>query len=352
MGAGAALAVPTSALAVTQEDVKATEGSLAAAQAQLDAVQAQLNAIAADYEKLSGEQSKTAAQIEETQGRIKETQARLDEKKRVLSKRIASAYKSGSSDLLNVMMASTSFEELASNIYYLDKISENDRQIIDSVKDIKSGLEQEKADLERLNETQKRQLSEMQAKQAEAQKAIEGLSQDVKNLMAQRDAELEAMAAERAAQEAAAAAAARAGYRVVDVTGELIESGATGSQQAVVAACYATPSPGSGLCAMWVSQVFANAGYGYAYGNANDMCNAYCYSSDKGELKPGMIIAVSTHAGTTAGRIYGHIGIYVGGGMVMHNVGYIETMPLDTWISAYGTTVTPRWGWLMGIALD
>ncbi len=147
--------------------------------------------------------------------------------------------------------------------------------------------EQEKADLERLNETQKRQLSEMQAKQAEAQKAIEGLSQDVKNLMAQRDAELEAMAAERAAQEAAAAAAARAGYRVVDVTGELIESGATGSQQAVVAACYATPSPGSGLCAMWVSQVFANAGYGYAYGNANDMCNAYCYSSDKGELKPG-----------------------------------------------------------------
>ena len=53
MGAGVALAVPTSAIAVTQEDVKATEGSLAAAQAQLDAVQAQLNTIAADYEKLT-----------------------------------------------------------------------------------------------------------------------------------------------------------------------------------------------------------------------------------------------------------------------------------------------------------
>ncbi len=49
MGAGAALAVPTSALAVTQEDVKATEGCLAAALAHLDAVQALLNSIAAEY---------------------------------------------------------------------------------------------------------------------------------------------------------------------------------------------------------------------------------------------------------------------------------------------------------------
>ena len=31
--------------------------------------------------------------------------------------------------------------------------------------------------------------------------------------------------------------------------------------------------------------------------------------------------------------------------MVMHNVGSIQTMGLDTWINTYGTTVTPRWGW-------
>lgn len=349
MAGGACLALPRTAVAVTQDEINATESSLAAAQAQFDAAQARLNQIASEYEKLTAEENKTAADIEQTKSRIAETQEKLEEKQRILAKRISSVYKSGSSDLLNVLMASTTFEELASNIYYLDKISENDRQVIESVKDIKSGLETQKGELESLNERQKQQLGEMKAKREEAQKTLDGLSQDVKNLMAQRDAELAAMSAERAAQEAAAA---RGGYRLVDVTGELIESGATGSQQAVVASCYATPSPGSGLCAMWVSQVFANAGYGYASGNANDMCDAYCYSSNKSELKPGMIIAVSTHAGTTAGRIYGHIGIYVGGGQVMHNVGYIETMPLDTWISSYGTTVTPRWGWLMGIALD
>jgi peptidoglycan hydrolase CwlO-like protein len=352
VGTGAALALPNTAFAVTEEEVKAAESNLAAAQAQLEAVQKQLDAIAREYEALSVEQSKTLSQIEETRNDIKDAQQKLEDKQKVLSKRIASAYKAGGSDVLEVLLASSSFEELASNIYYMDKISENDRQMIDSVKELKASLEQQQAELEELNERQKAQLAEMQAKQVEAQKTIEGLSQDVKNLMAQRDAALQAMAAEKAAQEAAAAAAARAGSRTVDVTGALVESGATGSQQAVVASCYSTPSPGAGLCAMWVSQVFSNAGYPYASGNANDMFNSYCYSSNKSELKPGMIVAVNTHAGTSAGRIYGHIGIYIGGGTVMHNVGYVETVSLDQWISDYGTTVTPRWGWLMGIELD
>ena len=102
---------------------------------------------------------------------------------------------------------------------------------------------------------------------------------------------------------------------------------------------------------MWVSQVFSNAGYGYASGNACDMYNSWCTSSNRGDLKPGMIVAVSSHAHTSAGRIYGHIGIYVGGGVMMDNVGYIRTINVNEWISYYGTTVTPRWGWLMGIKL-
>ncbi|MFC2706342.1 MAG: NlpC/P60 family protein, partial [Olsenella profusa] len=125
----------------------------------------------------------------------------------------------------------------------------------------------------------------------------------------------------------------------------------SGSQQRVVSACYATPSPGAGLCAMWVSQVFQNAGLGYPSGNACDMYNAWCTSASKSALKPGMIVAVSSHSSTPMGRIYGHVGIYVGGGMVMQNIGSVNTQSLDSWIAYYGDTVTPRWGWCMGIPL-
>ena len=63
-----------------------------------------------------------------------------------------------------------------------------------------------------------------------------------------------------------------------------------------------------------------------------------------------MIVAVSTHAGSSAGRIYGHIGIYIGN--VMDNVGFVRTISLDSWVSYYSSLVTPRWGWLGGIALS
>lgn len=370
-GAGLAMGLgPVAARADTQSD-------LDAAQAQLDSAQAKLDQIGTEYEALAAEQSKTLDQIEDTnekiddtQDKIDRTQKDLDAKKERLSQRVHGAYKAGNADFLEVLLSAASFQELDSGIYYLDKISQSDANMIQQVKDAKAQLdeqkqelESEKADLEALSQTQQQQLSDMQAKQAEAQSTIDGLSQQVKDLMAKRDAEIQAAAEEAERQrKAAAAAAAEAARRQQgsgssggssNVSGSISGDGATtGSQQRVISACHSTPSPGAGLCAMWVSWVFQNAGYGYPGGNANDMYNAWCNSSNLSALKPGMIVAVSTHSHTSAGRIYGHIGIYIGGGVMMDNVGYIRTIDVNSWISYYGTTVTPRWGWCMGIALS
>lgn len=123
-------------------------------------------------------------------------------------------------------------------------------------------------------------------------------------------------------------------------------------QQAILSACGSTPSPGAGWCAAWVSAVYRNAGLGTWSGNACDMYERWCTSSDPADLRPGMIIAVSSHSHTAAGRAYGHVGIYIGNGQVMQNVGAITTQSLDSWIAYYGTTVTPRWGWLGGTDLS
>ena len=99
--------------------------------------------------------------------------------------------------------------------------------------------------------------------------------------------------------------------------------------------------------------MFRNAGVGYFGGNACDMFNAWCYSSDRSALQVGMIVADSSHSGTGApGLIYGHVGIYVGGGIVMSNEGAITSKSLDSFISFYGTGSGVRWGWLGGIALS
>ena len=49
---------------------------------------------------------------------------------------------------------------------------------------------------------------------------------------------------------------------------------------------------GAGWCAMWVSQVYQNAGLGYIGGNANDMYRNHTFTSDRSKLKVGMLVAV------------------------------------------------------------
>ena len=370
--AGLALAPHTPAGAISQDDINKTEAELSAAQEKYNEVEQQLEGIASEYEAMSQELAETLAQIDgvnaeiaETEQQIADKEAELEEKRERLARRVRSAYKSGGDEALSAILMSTSFEELSSNIYYLDKITDNDRRLIEDVERLKAELEQHRADLEvqrteleELKAQQEAKLAEMQAKQEEVQQILAGLDADVQALIAKRDEEMVQLANERAEQKKREeearknAAAGAVGSQAGNVTGNYQDGVTTGSQSRVVSACHSTGSPGVGLCAMWVSMVFSNAGYGYAGGNANDMYNWWTTSSNRSDLKPGMIVAVSTHSHTSAGRIYGHIGIYIGDGIMMDNIGYIRTISVNEWVNYYSTTVTPRWGWLMGIVLS
>lgn len=359
MGA-ATLSAPLQALA-TPSASQETLDALSDAEKKMEEAEAQLEAITNEYVELNQQLNETVSKIEEVQAQIDAKQAEIDakqaelEKKQdQLSERISQDYKTGSADLLSVLLNSSSFNELTSNLYYMGKINASDEALISEVKDAKAQLdaqkaelEQDKAELETLKAQQEEQLAAVQAKQNEASELVDSLSDEVKELIEKRDAEILAAAEEekrqaeaRAAAEAAARAAGNNG-----VTGEINYSNTSSKGAAIVAASTQVGSPGGGLCAMWVSMVYQAAGLGYPGGNANNMYWNFCTSSNKADLVPGMIIAVSTHNGTAAGRTYGHVGIYVGDNTVRHNIGYITTMSLDSWISSYGDLVTPRWGW-------
>lgn len=371
--ASAAVLFGLPARAHAAEASQETTDKLNAAQAQLDEVQAQLDSIANEYATLANKNAQTLSDIEGVQGQIDETQAQIDTKKSELKKkrndlsdRVSASYKSGGTNILSLLLASGSFEELVANAHYVEKINKSDRDAIEDIQTIqkeldtqKSELESQKADLEKLKDQQTAQMQDMQAKQQEVQTVLNGLSDDVKELMAQRDSEILAAAqAEEAARKAAAnknnsssGGSSSGGGSYAGGTPQ--QNAGSGKQQAVVNACYSTPSPGLNWCAAWVTNVFRNAGVGYFGGNACDMFNAWCYSSDRSALQVGMIVADSSHSGTgTPGLLYGHVGIYVGGGIVMSNEGSITSKSLDAFIRFYGTGSGVRWGWLGGIALS
>lgn len=69
---------------------------------------------------------------------------------------------------------------------------------------------------------------------------------------------------------------------------------------------------------------------------ANDMYRNYTFTSDRSKLKVGMLVAVeSSSSGSTAGLTYGHVGIYIGDGKVIDNIGHIRVTTLDDWIATF-----------------
>ena len=386
--------------ALAQAEPQASQETLDAlddAQEQLDAAQKQIDDLSYQFEDLSAQLDSTMGQIEgvqeqidatqaeidatqedidEKQADIDEKQAQLEEKQEDLTQRVAARYKAGDHSTLSLLLSSESFEELIATAHYIDKVNASDQENIRDIRDIqeelrrqkaeleaekeqleaqKASLEEQKSQLESLKTQQTQQLDSMKEKKDEVQSLLNGLSQEVKDLINQRDAEIlaAAQAEEEARRAAEQAAQAGSGGGATSIPGDGQQAIAAGNaQQRVVQSAYSTPSPGTGLCAKWVSQVFQNAGFGYVGGNADDMYANYCTSSNKANLKVGMIIAVPSHPHTAAGRIYGHVGVYVGDNTVRDNIGYIRTINVDSWISYYGPTSTPRWGWASGINLE
>lgn len=346
-----------------------TLNALSDAEKKVEETEKKLEAISDEFVKLSQQLDETVGKIEAVQTKIDAKQKEIDDKQKEIDKkqaelekkqaqlgdRISQDYKTGTTDFLSVLLNSSSFEALTSNIFYMGKINASDEQLINEVKDAKAELEEDKAaleadkaelesqkaQLESLKAEQAEQVAAVQAKQQEASDLLASQSAEVQKLIEKRDAEILAAAEEekRQREAAAKAAAAAQGTATVDF------SSMSEKSAAIVSSTYTVGSPGGGLCAMWVSMVYQAAGLGYPGGNANNMYANFCTSSNKADLVPGMIIAVSTHSGTVMGRIYGHVGIYIGDGVVRHNIGYIATSSLDDWISEYGTLVTPRWGW-------
>lgn len=108
-------------------------------------------------------------------------------------------------------------------------------------------------------------------------------------------------------------------------------------------ACNSVPSPGTGWCAKWVTQVFAKCGVSH-YGNAEDHVNECCTKSVS-SIKAGMVVATDDSPTSK----YGHIGIYLGNNTVMDNVGSIRTTTLDWWKSYYSKVTPVKCGWFGGV---
>lgn len=135
-------------------------------------------------------------------------------------------------------------------------------------------------------------------------------------------------------------------YAQLTTSGGAELEASTETQKRIVSAARMTPFQGAGWCAAWVSHAYDNAGLGYIGGNANDMYRSFAHNHDRSQLKVGMVVAVEhSSSGGSEGWTYGHVGIYIGDGKVLHNSLSVETISLDDWISIFGKYSPVGWGY-------
>lgn len=331
-----ALATPCALTVAPTVAMASPEDDLSAASAKLDSLGSTLSSLQDQLSSATSELEQTTYSIADTEQQISDTQTQLDEKRQELGTRMKSSYKSGSSSALDLILSSASFEELSSNIYYLDKVSEADAAAISEVQSLSNQLEQQKSDLEQQQADQQAQVDSLQSQ-----------TSDYQNQVAEAQAYYDSLNEEVQAQlaaEAAAAADSQESNSVTTVvqaiqTQETIASnggGTTGTAAADNSTTSSTSNTSNVPSGGGVSAALALVGHPYVYGasgpNAFDCSGLVCYvyGYARGRTTYSMINSIKASGGwkTSIDQLsygdlvfeYGgsHVGLYLGNGQIVH----------------------------------
>ena len=372
-------AVSTYAFADPQSDLAAAEERLASLGNDLASVQGELADLTSQLEATDNE-------MERTQDSIDQTEVELAAARALLSQHVRSGYKSGGFDALEFILSSSSLEDFTSRFHYMVKVNENEVAQINQVNELEADLQSQLAALTEQRDAQASRVSEAEGKVAEYQDLVAEARAYYEELDAQVQAELAAAAAAEAAAQAAAEEAAaqaeNAGIaaavaaieetpsaddtaQTADETEESYEEEDTQEDEVVEEETTddsssssssndgSSPYPGGGVASAYscIGWPYVWGGYGpwsggfdcsglvsYCYGDGSWRrgCESLAWAiQDAGLWKYGMENLSYGDLLFTDSE-YNHVGIYIGGGMMIHSPTFGRTVCVDTVWSCYG----------------
>ena len=361
LGVAATLLTPARLFADPQSDLEA-------ASAQLDSLGAALAEAMDNLNEKTYALDATNNKIGEVQEQIAETTDQLNKQRLVLSAAMKSAYKAGPQETLDFLLGASSPEDFVSRVYYMDRACKQEAASINTVKALGDQLQAQQLELQAEQENLQAQVAEMkttadslQSQVAEAKAYYDSLDAEVK--------------AQLAAQEAASANN-NVAYAIETVTRETpstssesndsssndsssscssSSSGCSSSSSSSSTSssnsgggCYSGGGGGYPAAGGGVATAYACIGYPYVWGGASPAsgfdCGGliyYCFlgyrAGTAGTIGRAIRAAGNWHDSLDElnyGDIvftrpgYEHVGIYIGGGRMIHaaneSVGVIE----------------------------
>lgn len=161
----------------------------------LQTAQAQLESLGTEYQKLQDELTQAAAELEETKGQIEETSLELADAQTLLASNVSEDYKDGGAQALDVLFGATSFDDLVSRLFYINKVSDAQVEAINNVQVLKQQLEDQQAQQEQSVADTQDKVDEAKANQDAAQALVNSLSTEMQEQLAAEAEKNEALAA-------------------------------------------------------------------------------------------------------------------------------------------------------------
>lgn len=386
--AGANRAEAAGRAEAAESEASSANANAAATQAELDAANARLDELFEEVQDAYAELSVAVYDLEvvkneivELEEQIRQTEADLAVQQDLLGAQVSQAYKSGPATMLDMVLNATTFDDLVTRVLYANKITERFNDNVNTVKDLRARLQEQRAELA-VKQAEQEQLVAIQEDKARAAEAAEQAQQEYVNglsstllaaleqaraaeavaaqaraeeaMFADQEEEARAEAQEqqrmvdeeraeearRRAEEAAAAAAAAAAASqarssYVEVA-PYVESAASGDQRSIAVNAalsqvglpyiWGTEAPGVGFdCNSLTHWAWSVAGVNIPYPSGTYMYGQFQWLRASGhwvynvsDLQPGDLVFYSHNGGASC---Y-HVAMYIGGGQVVHAHSY------------------------------
>lgn len=185
--------LPRAARAETSQEVR---DQIAQDQAQLEQMTSDLQAKQDSIDQLQ-------AQIDDLGQQSIDLQNRIISDREALRDVVVADYKDGGLSIISLLMSSSSIDDVVARMYYAEKVSEYQTQVVNSLKSDKAKLAAQMNEISSAKDEQQAERDQLQQQTTDMQTTIDSLNQRAAELEEQ-----ERQAAEEAARKAAEAAAA------------------------------------------------------------------------------------------------------------------------------------------------
>ena len=314
---------------------------LQAVQSQLAEVHEQTDVAVERYNEASSKLAAVKEQLRRNRQRLKLAEYKLGIANTHLQERARQIYTAEEVSVVDVILSSGSFEELATQLHVMQRLSEGDAEAVDAAAEYRQEVAERRAALESdrkqavaLVAQRKASKEQVLALQAQLENTASGLSSEIAELEAAQAARARAAAqraaARAAADRVAAAAEAASSRRASSASGSSSSSGGAssssggssptgGGRSSVVAIAqrylgvpyvWGGASPSGFDCSGLTMYVYAQVGVSLAHGATLQQKASTPVSL--GSLRAGDLVFFGNASFSS------HVGIYVGGGQMIH----------------------------------